>query len=153
MIKVYRYNDNRNSVSHILQGKNGVTVRYNFERGNVITKQKPELVLKNEYAQNLLENSELFKSKVVTLIRYERTAEDDEKEKLALQTAQEPTPTPEPTPVNTDNVISVPEVRSDDELIAYVNEHYDKSFRTVSNALAFATDKQHLHFPNYKPAQ
>lgn len=153
MIKVYRYNENRNSVSHILQGKNGVTVRYNFERGNVITKQKPELVLKNEYAQNLLENSELFKSKVVTIIRSERTAEDDEKEKLAAQDNQNPTPTPEPTPANTDNVISVPEVRSADELIAYVNEHYDKSFQTVTNAMKFATDKQHLHFPNYNPAQ
>lgn len=149
MIKVYRYNDNRNSVSHILQGKNGVTVRYNFERGNVITKQKPELVLKNEYAQNLLESSELFKSGTVTLIRSERTAEDDEKDKLALQDTPEPTP----TPVNTDNVITVPEVRSADELIAYVNEHYDKSFRTVTNALDFATNKQHLHFPNYNPAQ
>ena len=51
MIKTYRYNANRNTVSHILQGKNGVTVRYNFERGNVITKQKPELILKNEYAR------------------------------------------------------------------------------------------------------
>lgn len=155
MIKVYRYNENRNSVSHILQGKNGVTVRYNFERGNVITKQKPELVLRNEYAQNLLENSLLFKSNVVTLVRSERTPEDDEKDRLEAENNQ-PIPS-EPNAPNTgqylQNVINVPEVRSDDELIAYVNENYDKSFRTVSNALAFATDKQHLYFPNYKPAQ
>ena len=153
MIKVYRYNENRNSVSHILQGKNGVTVRYNFERGNVITKQKPELVLKNEYAQHLLESSLLFKSNVVTLVRSERTPEDDEKDRLEAENNQ-PTPAePDaPTPVP-QNVISVPEVRSDDELIAYVNEHYDKSFRTVKNAMDFATNKQHLHFPNYKPAQ
>lgn len=149
MIKVYRYNDNRNSVSHILQGKNGVTVRYNFERGNVITKQKPELVLKNEYAQNLLESSELFKSKTVTLIRSERTAEDDEKDKLAAQDNHAPEPNPVPTP---DNVISVPEVKTESDLIAYVNEHYDKSFRTATNALDFATNKQHLCFPNYNPA-
>ena len=80
MIKTYRYNANRNTVSHILQGKNGVTVRYNFERGNVITKQKPELILKNEYAQNLLENSELFQKGLVTLIRSEKTIEDRLKE-------------------------------------------------------------------------
>lgn len=148
MIKVYRYNENRNSVSHILQGKNGVTVRYNFERGNVITKQKPELVLKNEYAQNLLENSLLFKNNVVTLVRSERTAEDDEKDRLEADTPADSAPSSE-----SQNVISVPEVRSDDELIAYVNEHYDKSFRTVTNALTFATDKQNLYFPNYKPVQ
>ena len=60
MIKVYRYNAERNVVSHILQDKNGVTVRYNFERGNVVTKRKPEIVLKSKYAQDLLEQSELF---------------------------------------------------------------------------------------------
>lgn len=85
MIKVYRYNANRNSVSHILQGKNGVTVRYNFERGNVITKQKPEIILKNEYAQNLLESSDLFKQGLVKLIRSEETLEDKLKKAAELE--------------------------------------------------------------------
>lgn len=63
MIKTYRYNANRNTVSHILQGKNGVTVRYNFERGNVITKQKPEIILKTSMLRICLKTAN-FSNKV-----------------------------------------------------------------------------------------
>lgn len=146
MIKVYRYNANRNSVSHILQGKNGVTVRYNFERGNVVTKQKPELILKNEYAQNLLESSELFTQGLVQLIRSEETLEDKMKkaEKLAAKSAKETKKGP----------IEVASVVSDEDLIAFVNEEDKREgsrrFKTLASALEWAT-KHNFVFPNHKP--
>lgn len=146
MIKVYRYIANRNSVSHILQGKNGVTVRYNFERGNVVTKQMPELILKNEYAQTLLENSELFKQGLVKLIRSEETLEDKMKkaEELAAKSAKETKKGP----------IEVTSVVSDEDLIAFVNEEDKREgprqFKTLASALEWAT-KHNFVFPNHKP--
>lgn len=147
MIKVYRYNANRNSVSHILQGKNGVTVRYNFERGNVVTKQKPELILKNEYAQNLLESSELFTQGLVQLIRSEETLEDKMKkaEELAAKKSAEETKK---------GPIEVASVVSDEDLIAFVNEEDkregSRQFKTLASALEWAT-KHNFVFPNHKP--
>lgn len=144
MIKTYRYNANRNTVSHILQGKNGVTVRYNFERGNVITKQKPELILKNEYAQNLLEKSEMFQKGLVTLVRSEKTIEDmlkenEEQEKKTKAKA---------------SVIEVASVVTASDLLAFVNEEDNREgsrmFKTVSSAMDWAT-KHNFAFPNYKP--
>ena len=139
MIKVYRYNANRNSVSPILQGKNGVTVRYNFERGNVITKQKPEIILKNEYAQNLLESSDLFKQGLVKLIRSEETLEDKLK-KAAEEDKKGP--------------IEVASVVSDEDLIAFVNEEDkregSRQFKTLTSALEWATNHNFV-FPNHKP--
>lgn len=146
MIKVYRYIANRNSVSHILQGKNGVTVRYNFERGNVITKQMPELILKNEYAQTLLENSELFKQGLVKLIRSEETPEDKLKKaaELAEKTSEK----------NKKEPIEVASVVSDEDLIAFVNEKDKREgfrqFKTLASALEWAT-KHNFVFPNHKP--
>lgn len=147
MIKVYRYNANRNSVSHILQGKNGVTVRYNFERGNVVTKQKPELILKNEYAQNLLESSELFTQGLVQLIRSEETLEDKMKkaEELAAKKSAEETKK---------GPIEVASVVSDEDLITFVNEEDkregSRQFKTLASALEWAT-KHNFVFPNHKP--
>ena len=145
MIKTYRYNANRNTVSHILQGKNGVTVRYNFERGNVITKQKPELILKNEYAQNLLENSELFQKGLVTLIRSEKAIEDRLKENEEQENETAPAKTK-------DSVIEVPTVVTASDLLAFVNEEDNREgsrmFKTASSALEWAK-KHNYYFPNY----
>ena len=146
MIKVYRYNANRNSVSHILQGKNGVTVRYNFERGNVITKQKPEIILKNEYAQNLLESSDLFKQGLVKLIRSEETLEDKLKKAAELEEKS--------SEENKKGPIEVASVVSDEDLIAFVNEEDkregSRQFNTLTSALEWAT-KHNFAFPNHKP--
>ena len=146
MIKVYRYIANRNSVSHILQGKNGVTVRYNFERGNVVTKKMPELILKNEYAQTLLENSELFKQGLVKLIRSEETLGD--KKKKAEEPVAKPAEKTKKGPIEVDSVVS------DADLIAFVNEEDKREglrqFKTLASALEWAT-RHNFVFPNLKP--
>ena len=137
MIKTYRYNATRNTVSHILQGKNGLTVRYNFERGNVITKQKPELILKSKFAQDLLENSELFKQGVVSLV----------------SSVAEPSDVIDETPKETkatekSKLEEVRNIRTTDEVIAYVNERFDKECKTLATAMKHAS-KAGLVFPDF----
>ena len=139
MIKVYRYNANRNTVSHILQGKNGLTVRYNFERGNVITKQQPELILRNKFMQDLLESSELFKHGLVSLLRSEAEPSDVIDEEAASSAEKKNAQTEE-----------VKDIRTTDEVIAYVNERFGKDFRTLANAMKHAT-KEGIVFPDYEP--
>lgn len=135
MIKTYRYNANRNTVSHILQGKNGLTVRYNFERGNVITKQKPEIILRNKYAQDLLESSDLFKQGMVTLV----------------SSIAEPSDVVEDTQTETKKETKAEEVRgvrTSDEVIAYINQRFDKDCRTLGTAMKHAS-KANIIFPDY----
>lgn len=135
MIKTYRYNANRNTVSHILQGKNGLTVRYNFERGNVITKQKPEIILRNKYAQDLLESSDLFKQGMVTLV----------------SSIAEPSDVVEDTQTETKKETKAEEVRgvrTSDEVIAYINQRFGKDCRTLATAMKHAS-KENIIFPDY----
>jgi len=137
MIKTYRYNANRNTVSHILQGKNGVTVRYNFERGNVITKQKPEIILRTKYAQDLLESSDLFKQGLVSLVSSIAEPSD--------VIDEEPKPTVQKKASETEEVHGI---RTTDEVIAYVNERFDKDCKTLATAMKHAS-KANIIFPDF----
>lgn len=139
MIKTYRYNADRNTVSHILQGKNGLTVRYNFERGNVITKQKPELILKNKFAQDLLENSDIFKQGIVSLVSSIAEPSDVVDETPTVQTQKKQ--------ANTEEVKGI---RTTDEVIAYVNERFDKECKSLATAMKHAS-KAGIIFPDYNP--
>lgn len=125
-----------NSVSHVLTGQGGNTVRFNFTNGNVITKKRAELTLKGKYYQDLLEESELFTSGKVKLIRTIEDPSEKKEEKVAPAAAQD--------------VEQVLEVRSTDELIAYVNQRWSKKYILPQKALAFATG-ENVAFPNYSP--
>lgn len=127
-----------NSVSHVLVGQGGNTVRFNFTNGNVITKKRPELTLRGKYYQDLLEGSELFTSGKVKLIRQV----EDPNEKKVEEAA--------PVVATSGEVEEVAEVRSADELIAYVNQRWEKKFILPHKALAFATT-MNVKFPNYSP--
>ena len=131
MIKIYRLRQVRNNVSHVLVGAGGNTMRYNFTGGNVVTGTCPEISLKSQYAQELLEQSELFRSGMVVKIREIKTAAD------AAPTKAAATPTPN----------SVDTVTTPDELLAYVNANYTKRFTDPAKALAFAA-KEGLVFAN-----
>lgn len=141
MIKTYVYNKSMNNVSHILVGQGGNTVRFNFTHGNTITKKLPELTLRGKYYQELLESSELYTSKLVRCSRM--IEEDSDKEEEAEDDEEE-------TTSNEQEVQEIPDVKTSDELIAYVNETYGKEFRTVANALKYAA-KMSISFPNYNP--
>lgn len=128
-----------NSVSHVLTGQGGNTVRFNFTNGNVITKKRAELTLKGKYYQDLLEGSELFTSGKVKLIRTIEDPSEKKEEKAAPAAAQV-----------SEQVEQVLEVRSTDELIAYVNQRWSKKYILPQKALAFATSEG-VAFPNYSP--
>lgn len=138
MIKIYRLRQVRNNVYHILEGKSGNRMTYKFTGGNVATGTCPELSLKSQYAQELLEDSELFKSGTVVLVRTIRTLEDEEREqaqRLAAEAAKK----------QSDEA----QVTTPDELLAYINVNYPKKFTDPAKALAFAA-KEGLVFPNLK---
>lgn len=140
MIKIYKLRQLRNNVSHVLVGKNGNTMRYNFTNGNVSTGIYPSISLRNKYAQDLLEESELFKRQDVVLDRMIKTADDD----------VEPTPkTEKPKEESSILGVTASSVTTPDELLAYVNDTYSKRFSDPAKALAFAA-KEGDTFPNLK---
>lgn len=138
MIKIYRLRQVKNNVYHILEGKSGNKLVYKFTGGNVATSTCPELSLKSQYAQELLEDSELFKSGTVVLIRTIRTLEDEEREeaeRLAANAGKK---------LTAEALVTTP-----DELLAYINGNYSKRFTDPAKALVFA-EKEQLVFPNLK---
>lgn len=135
MIKIYRLKQVRNNVSHVLIGAGGNKVRYEFTGGNVIAGICPEISLKGKYYQDLLEDSELFKSGMVVKVREIKTSKDID-----------PAPTPEPTPKK--QVDSVDSITTPDELLVFVNTNYSKKFTDPAKALVFAAQKG-IAFPNY----
>lgn len=134
-IKTYRYNALMNNVSHVLTGKGGNTVRFDFTHGNVLIKKQPELTLQNKYCQDLLEQSQLFKGGRVRLVQTIKDENNQDEKKAETKTEKV--------------ISSVDDVTSEDELIAYINKTYEKKFITVASALKFATS-QDLSFPNLK---
>lgn len=138
MIKIYRLRQVKNNVYHVLEGKGGNKMRYNFTGGNVATGTCPELSLKSQYAQELLEESELFKSGTVVLVRTIRTREDEEREEALASAEAKAKKTSE------ENQVTTP-----DELLAYINKNYEKKFTDPGKALAFAA-KEGLVFANLK---
>lgn len=136
MIKTYVYTEPKTLVSHILTGQGGNTVRFNFEHGNPITHKLPELTLRGKYFQDLLEESELFKKGLVRKVREVAEPSDviDEAPKTAVH-----------NPTKTEEVKGI---RTTDEVIAYVNERFDKDFRTLAKAMNCAS-KAGLIFPDF----
>lgn len=137
MIKIYKLRQLRNNVSHVLIGKNGNTMRYNFINGNVSVGIYPSITLRNKYAQDLLEESELFKRQDVVLERTVKTAEDDVK--VEEQKSENPVA----------DVHEALGVTTPDELLAYVNATYSKRFSDPAKALSFAAKEGDV-FPNLK---
>ncbi len=136
MIKTYRYNKLQNNAYHVLMGKSGNTVRYNFANGNVLHRRYPELTLRNKYAQDLLEDSDIFKNGLVSLTQTVKEASDEEVVAEAKTQKSEK---------KSDSTIT--DVTTPDELLAYVNENYGKQYTQPSKALAFAAGRG-MTFPN-----
>lgn len=138
MIKTYRYNELCNNISLTLTGDSGNTMRYNFTHGNTYMKKYPEITLRNKYAQDLLDNHELVKSGKVTCIRATAEPSDVIDEEPKAKTA----------PKTDSQAEEVPNIRTTDEVIAYVNERFDKDFRTLANAMKCAS-KANIIFPDF----
>lgn len=140
MIKTYNARVQNNNISYLLEGKQGNQMRYNFTNGNVITNKYPSITLRNRYAQELLESSLLFANNTVVL---ERTEEEFPGELDALKKESNETPT-EKQPKTEE----VKGIRTTDEVIAYVNERFNKDCRNLSTAMKHAS-KAGLIFPDF----
>lgn len=141
MIKTYSYNELQNNVSITLTGSAGNSMRYNFTHGNTYTRKHPEITLRNKYAQDLLESHDLFKSGKVSLLR---SSVDPNEEVVE----EEKTDTTKNTAKAEDSTEAVPGVRTSDEVIAYVNERFDKDTRTLATAMKVAS-KAGITFPDF----
>jgi len=107
-------------------------MRYNFT-GSVITNTPAKLALSNKYAQDLLEQSDMFKHKMIVLESCVPEADDK-------GLAQKATG-------NDAGLTSVPEVDSITKAIDYIATNFGKRVRSVPSAKAVAAEHG-ITFPN-----
>ena len=126
-IKTYRITKPCNNFSFVLQGKSGNKQRFIFGGGSVLNNVPARLVLKTEYSQHLLEDSEPFKNGDIKLERTDNGGE------ATTQERKKQTP--------------VPEVDSPEKLLEWVATELEKPYQQPKAALAYA-DRQGYTFPN-----
>lgn len=121
-----------NNYSFVLKGKSGNSLRYIFERGSVVTNTPARLTLKTQYAQDLLEESELFKTGMVILERIDNDGQKKEEPKVEYK--------------NEDSIKTVTQA------VDYVAETWGEVVKTAKQAKENA-QKHGVDFPNLKVKQ
>jgi len=132
MVKTYRIAKIMNNYSFVLKGKSGNSLRYIFERGSVVTNTPARLTLKTQYAQDLLEESELFKTGMVILERIDNDGQKKEEPKVEYK--------------NEDSIKTVTQA------VDYVAETWGEVVKTAKQAKEYA-QKHGVDFPNLKVKQ
>ena len=132
MVKTYRIAKIMNNYSFVLKGKSGNSLRYIFERGSVVTNTPARLTLKTQYAQELLEDSELFKTGMVILERIDNDGQKKEEPKVEYK--------------NEDSIKTVTQA------VDYVAETWGDVVKTAKQAKEYA-QKHGVDFPNLKVKQ
>lgn len=127
MIKTYILTRPYHNYSFVLANKSGMRLRYDFTGGNSLTNTPAQKVLHSQYAQEMLEASEEFKSGFVKLIRTDEGGET-------------------PKHVEVKKTI-VEEVTSPEQLIEYVALNLEKTYQRPDAALNYAKSKGY-EFPN-----
>ncbi len=130
MIKTYKLTTPSRNSSIIIRGKTNNAMRYDFTGGDPLTGKASTIMLRSQYAQDLLEGSEYFKQGYVALVR---TAEGGEKVKHVENVQSEP--------IVKDDIVS-PE-----QLLEFVAIQLEKTYQRPEAALVFATKKGY-EFPN-----
>lgn len=131
MIKTYQLTTPARNSSIVLRGKTNNSMRYNFAGGDPLTGKAASIMLKSQYAQDLLESSDLFKNGLVRLVRTDEGGE---------------------TPVVKKNAETVMEdIASPVQLLEFVNEKLEPAniYKSPKYALKFAESKG-FTFPNLK---
>ena len=115
--------------SCILRGKSGNQLRYNFTGGDPLTGKAATIILHSQYAQDLLEQSDLYKNGYVMLVS-------------TIDGGEDPI-------IFEDTKISekVEEVSSAEQLLEFVAEKLEKVYRQPEAALKYA-QKMGFEFPN-----
>jgi hypothetical protein len=130
--KIYKLNQKKNSAIFNLSANDGkMQVTYTFKDGNQFMPNMPaRCMLRNEFYQDLLEDSDLFKRGVIVL---ERTIEDN----------------PKATADNTPQKKQVEEITSPDQAIEYVFNTWGIVVKSGKQAVKIASQKG-VEFPNLK---
>lgn len=125
MIKTYQLTTPARNSSFILRGKTNNSLRYNFSGGDPLTGKAASIMLRSQYAQDLLESSDLFAKGYVRLVRTDEGGE---------------------TPVvETKTVIE--NITSPEQLVEFVANTLEKVYQRPEAALSFAKSKGY-EFPN-----
>ena len=129
--KIYKLNQKKNSAIFNLTANDGkMTVTYTFKDGNQFMPNMPaRCMLRNEFYQDLLESSDLFKRGVIKL---DRTIEDGPKEETKTVQKQQ-----------------VEEITSPDQAIEYVFNTWGIVVKSGKQAVKIASQKG-VEFPNLK---
>ena len=125
MIKTYQLTIPARNTSIVLRGKTNNSMRYNFSGGDPLTGKAASIMLRSQYAQDLLESSDEFNSGIIILVR---TDEGGEQPKQF-----------EPS--------SIESVKSPEQLIEFVADRLEKVYQRPEAALNYAKSKGY-EFPN-----
>ena len=126
MIKTYKLTTPLRNLSIVLRGKTGNSLRYNFSGGDPLTGKAATIMLRSQYSQDLLEESEPFRNGYIALAKV-----DEGGETVA--------PKGEKTVVE--------EVSSPEQLLEFVADNLDKVYKNAKAALDYAK-RQGFEFPN-----
>lgn len=127
MIKTYKLTTPVRNSSIVLRGKTNNSLRYNFSGGDPLTGKPATIMLRSQYAQDLLEESDIFAQGLVVLVRTDEGGEN--------VVAKEPELTP------------IEDVTSPEALIEFVATKLEKVYQQPKAALDFAKKKGFV-FPN-----
>jgi hypothetical protein len=129
--KIYKLNQKKNSAIFNLTANDGkMVVTYTFKDGNQFMPNMPaRCMLRNEFYQDLLESSDLFKRGVIKL---DRIIEDSPKEETRTVQKQQ-----------------VEEITSPDQAIEYVFNTWGIVVKSGKQAVKIASQKG-VEFPNLK---
>jgi len=129
--KIYKLNQKKNSAIFNLSANDGkMQVTYTFKDGNQFMPNMPaRCMLRNEFYQDLLESSDLFKRGVIKL---DRIIEDSPKEETKTVQKQQ-----------------VEEITSPDQAIEYVFNTWGIVVKSGKQAVKIASQKG-VEFPNLK---
>ena len=129
--KIYKLNQKKNSAIFNLTANDGkMVVTYTFKDGNQFMPNMPaRCMLRNEFYQDLLESSDLFKRGVIKL---DRIIEDSPKEETKTVQKQQ-----------------VEEITPPDQAIEYVFNTWGIVVKSGKQAVKIASQKG-VEFPNLK---
>lgn len=126
--KIYKLNQNKNSATFPLYANKGkLRADYTFKDGNQLMRQPARCVLHNEFYQDLLESSDLFKTGVISL---ERVIKDDASN--------------QPAPVKKEQV---EDVVSPEQAIEFLYNRWGIVVKSGKQAVKIASQKG-VEFPN-----
>lgn len=127
MIKTYELTTPARNSSIVLRGKTNNSLRYNFAGGDPLTGKAASLMLRSQYAQDLLEDSDLYKQGYVRLTRIDEGGEQ--------------------APAAEQQMTVIEDITSPEALIEFVATKLEKVYQRPEAALNYAKSKG-FEFPN-----